>query len=403
MTESVRTNRRHQCGFALTELLPYVAAVLVVVSGLWLLSSGDDERVRAERDAERALALARAGITRAVDALDRGEPFEVLRGEEADGAFRVASTLLDRGRYRIESVGVVGDIQRRTSVVVQAEPTGHRRAYRHGFASAESIEVGDDTIVDSCGAAADHGRLTANAAIYVGANAVIRGVVRASARDGFYLDESSRHIGEHIASEAAIAFAPPAEAEFDAALRDNRNDDIRATRGTFRYDPDALTLAVDRGAVVELPAGVFLFSSLRLAADSWLVVGGETKVYVTGEIDCSAGTIINRTLDARNLEIIAYPYDLGSISPPSEPAARLGGGPASALTVYAPGHEVTLRDNGTTFYGAVTAKRLKVRHMHLRFDPSLELAAPPAPNALVGRPHHVELERHEDASGAAAP
>lgn len=402
MTETVRIHRHAQGGFALTELVPWAAGVLVLLASLWLLSSGDDPDARIDRDASRALALARTGVARAIEALDRGEAVDPLSGEDSNGRFRVVATETRPGRYRVECTGVVGDVERRATVTVQAAPTGHRSSYRHGFASAESIELGDGTTVESTGASRDHARLTANAAVYVGANAAIRGVVQSSAQEGFFLHESSRHVGEHVATGTGLLFPPPAEAEFTAALHANRNRDIRATRGTFDYDPATLALSVKRGAVIELPAGVYLFSSLRLAPASWIVVTGETKVYVTGDLDCSGGTIINRTLAARNLEIVAYPYDLGVLTTPDDPTARLGGGPASALTVYAPGHDVTLRDDGTTFSGAVTAKSLTVRNMHLRFDPTLETAAPAAPAGLGTPPRHVELERHED-PGPATP
>lgn len=417
-------DRRSERGLSTIPVLAMIILMMAVGSSALLTGKSNHARADLQANATKALAVADAGIARAVLELNRDVDIDKCgtigdaAGSFAEGTFDVTATKIEDGRYMLFSVGIVRDIRRHVETVIQAVPGGHRWVYAHGFVSLGAIGLSGDLSLDSYDSSAGtylsqalnidaegtyagkDGLITSNSSISAGGNAVIRGDIQPGPGELFYDHRRTFHDGNEVPLTEPLVLPPPSKAEFDYAHANNRNAEITSIGGNVSYDPNTKALVIEGGAQVTFPPGNYFFSSIRVAGNSSVTVTGATKIYVTGNMEMSGGTFVNTTQRAKNFEIIAYPYEYDNVTPPTEPTALFAGGNGSALTVYAPEHNITLKSDKGEFYGALTAKNLTMQGMSLHYDTSLATEPPPPPQGAGGGKFNFVTVRWRDASPA---
>ncbi len=411
-------DRSRERGLSTIPVLAMIILMMAVGSSALLTGKSNHDRAELQANATKALAVADAGIARAILELNRDEDLDKCgtigdaAGDFAEGTFDVTATKIEDGRYMLFGVGIVNDVRRHVETVVQAGPGSHRWVYANGFVSLGDIDMKGDLSLDSYDSAAgsyasqatnsdglgtfagEKGILTANGAISGGNKVVIRGDIHPGPGEIFY-PGGAHHNGVESSLQEPVVLPPPAKAEFDAAYANNRNGDIVGNK--VSYDPDTKALSVK--GVATFPPGNYFFSSIKFNGQATIVLSGETKFYITGDVDLSGGAIVNSTELARNFEIIAYPYEYDGVTPPTSPEIKLTGGSQSAMAVYAPEHYAKIRSDKGEVYGAIAAKQLDLQGMSLHYDTSLA-SNPPSTPGNGGTGGNFVAVRWRDASPA---
>jgi hypothetical protein len=106
-------------------------------------------------------------------------------------------------------------------------------------------------------------------------------------------------------------------------------------------------------------------SSIALSGGSTITLLGPTEFYVTGTIDATGGSLLNKTGEPGSLSIIS-----------SGPSIKLAGGTAFSGSILAPNAEVALNGNAI-YYGALIGRTLKLGgDVTIHVDESLPLSQP---------------------------
>ena len=160
-------------------------------------------------------------------------------------------------------------------------------------------------------------------------------------------------------------------AEFEAALAVNDNGNWTKSKGEVTYDPARYTLRLGSNAHLVLPGGTYFLTSLSIVGSATIEVRGPTRLYTTGTIDLSGGTILNETGQPKDFLIFAHPYALPADNPPTETSVTLSGGSQAAFAVYAPEADVKV-SGGSDVFGAIAAKSVTVSgNTYFHYDKGL--------------------------------
>ena len=121
--------------------------------------------------------------------------------------------------------------------------------------------------------------------------------------------------------------------------------------GRFTYDPLSGNLSVSGGKTATLANGAYCFHNITLSGGSTLIVDGPVQIRLTGQLNGSGGSFLNRTYVPSNLQIeSSYAGANGVI---------LSGGSGAYLAVYAPRTSIAL-SGGSAIHGALLGKTLVV-------------------------------------------
>ena len=133
------------------------------------------------------------------------------------------------------------------------------------------------------------------------------------------------------------------------------------------------------GATLHLGAGTYVFNSLTLAGNSFLVVdSGPVIIKIAGQasatpVDFTGGTVSNPGFDPSMLQIV-----YGGTG-----AVKLAGGASAAAVVYAPNADITFAGNGH-FYGSVIGKTVTdTGGAQIHYDTSLQSKFATAGNHML--------------------
>jgi hypothetical protein len=117
--------------------------------------------------------------------------------------------------------------------------------------------------------------------------------------------------------------------------------------GRYSYDPARGDLTVSGQGAATLANGTYCFHNVTVSGGATLAVNGPVQINLTGQLNGSGGSFLNRTYVPANLKI-ASSYAGGN-------GVTLSGGSSAYMAVYAPRTGITLSGNGS-LYGAALGK-----------------------------------------------
>lgn len=206
--------------------------------------------------------------------------------------------------------------------------------------------------------AAGHGHVCSNGDIALSGGARILGDARPGPGRLVQRAGGSRVTGSSAPRSAPLSY-PPVDPGNAARVNDNAR--IPKTRRKLTV-PDAQgRLQLDKNDSVDLPPGVYYFTSLTLSGGASIGITGKTVIYVSGNIDLSAGTMTNTTQRAKNLQL----YPMGA-------ECDLSGGADLYAVVYGPKTAIR-KSGGADLYGSVVGATLTLSGGHgIHADESLD-------------------------------
>jgi Flp pilus assembly protein TadG len=150
-------------------------------------------------------------------------------------------------------------------------------------------------------------------------------------------------------TETAINFSGPSSS--------NNNANIPLTSGgKTAFDSSTRAFKMSSGDTLSLPAGTYYFSSIKLSGNSSITVSAGTKIYCTGDIDLSGGSLSNTSTIPSNLMIYCggSSCDISSqvnlyacVYAPSTDVKKTGGSDLFGVIVAA---SITTSGNGGMHY-----------------------------------------------------
>jgi hypothetical protein len=196
--------------------------------------------------------------------------------------------------------------------------------------------------------------------------------------------------GDTVPREQEIEISDTPLAEFTAAAASNANGTWLVESGSVAYDAGRATLRVNAKSEVVLPGGTYFFSDLTLRSQAVLRVTGASRIYATGGVDLSGGTVVNETGRPADLLVFVHPYPLPATYDPPRTELTVSGHPRTAMAVYAPEADVTI-SGGSELFGAIVAREITLNgDTFFHYDRALgELGR--APGATFERLYWREL------------
>jgi len=376
--------------------LVWVLTIVVLMAGssVAFLALGHTNQVRAElqQDSVRALEACEIGIVRAKYELARNEDVsgdEVIgdvAGTVHGGSYTVSAAPVDLRHVALTARGESADIDRRVQVVLRQRPT---TVFSQALAGVDDVRVAGGFMTDSYdsleGSYADQavnedesgvyarafGDISSNGTLSLsGSDTTVRGIASAGPGEQATIEGTPLISGGVSSLTAPLEFPAPPAAEFYEAYATNDNGAIEPGHG-IDYDPETKALVVDGGATLSLEPGTYFFSSLFLSGRAEIQVSGETRIYMTGNLDASGGSITNLTEQASDLSILVHPYTiLDGVPPPDPLEVHLAGSASTALTVYAPEADVYI-SGGSDLFGAVVGRTIDARGAQFHYDEAL--------------------------------
>jgi hypothetical protein len=117
------------------------------------------------------------------------------------------------------------------------------------------------------------------------------------------------------------------------------------------------------GEHVDFPPGTYYLRNLTLHGGSSIGISGETRIYLTGNLDTAGGLILNSSADPNNLKILM-----------TGGTAKLTADSAFYGVLYAPNTDVTV-GGSADLYGAIVGRTLSVNGSgNAHYDESLDLS-----------------------------
>jgi len=365
-------------------LLALFLAFLLAGLSVGLVQEGFAARANATRQetnlqalelAELALARAEVEVRSQVDG--DGNGIGTVRGSYAYGTYEAITNLdpASPDRFLVRARGTKGLCVRRLETGVRRRS---RAFFVEGLFSQQALVVDGNQRTDAYDSrlgsyasqatnldgggpyAQPGGNLGSNEGIRVngGANYLRGNVIPGP---GYELDASGGPVitGDSIPREVEIPLPVVPYEVFAAAAATNANGTWNVAAGSVAYDAGRASLRVNANSTVVLPGGTYFFSDLTLRSGATLQFTGPSRVYATGSVDLSAGTLVNATGSPTNLLMYVHPYALPAAYDPPTTEVKIAGHPQAALGLYAPEVPLTVSGNSHLF-GAAVASEIKI-------------------------------------------
>jgi len=391
-----------------TALIPILTLLFIAMAlGYSSLVTGAAhmKQIELNRNSVQALEIAEVGLARALYELERNQDLDSVPGignvggDFGGGRFDTTTTSIGNNYYRVRGLGQVRGVRREVEMIA----AGPENFYaRRALAARGTMTIGGVFSIDSYDSslgsyasqatnsdahgtyANENAKVASNDNMDAGPNAVIRGDAVLGPSATLTVHQNTYLTGTQVELPQPMTLPDPPVQGFVDAFNNNNNGAWTATNGSPNYNPTTKELRVTGQTQLTLPPGTYFFSSIALAGGASIVVTGETKIYVTGNIDFGGGGLINQTNRPQNLEIIAHPHEVPpGYVPPAQPDAQLSGGSQTACVMYAPAYDVSMGGSGV-FMGAVIGKDVNVASMAFHFDESLKVA-----EGLISSPGRV--------------
>jgi len=153
-----------------------------------------------------------------------------------------------------------------------------------------------------------------------------------------------------VSNSAPTTILPPiSSTEMNWAMSSSKAPGGLTLTGTATYDAATKQLSIgNSGGNVTFSSGAYYFSSVSLLGGSITIApGADVTIYTDGTFDASAGTVVNSTLKATNMQIRS-----------TGPSVSLSGGSFTYATIYAPTSAITISGNADAF-GSFIGKSVK--------------------------------------------
>jgi Flp pilus assembly protein TadG len=234
-----------------------------------------------------------------------------------------------------------------------------------GNLTTDSFDSYDGSYVSSM--AGNRGSVCSDGPITVSGDAAIRGDVQAGEEDDIYIGGSSEEVTGQIGNRMTALNLPAVDPSGAAVINSNASllpyPDPDGSGSIQPLHPVSRDFTLISGAVYSLPPGTYYFHDMTLAGGSTLNIVGQTTIYLTGDLDRQAGSIINNnTALAANLRI------------------RMTGGTADIANnnlfhgvIYGPNTDITYRGTAE-YFGALVGKTLTITgDATAHYDESLDV------------------------------
>ncbi|MFH1176484.1 MAG: hypothetical protein V1750_03680 [Acidobacteriota bacterium] len=269
--------------------------------------------------------------------------------------------------------------------------------------SCESLAIGGGAIIDSAGlgsgaGGAGAGHVRSNAEITVSGAAQVRGNATAGPGQVVRLNGGGLVTGVVASAEQAVSCLPVDLAALMTALElahDNASIPLTAKGKSALGGKAGRAFEILANDSITLPAGTFLFSSLKVGGNATVAVAGEARILCTGPVSFGGGALVNAT---------GNPYHLRIWS--SGTTVSLAGAAGVRAFLYAPLARVTIT-GGCPLTGGVFARAVeagggaRVTRSIDDAPPLLEISEP-LPGALLTSPVVEVAGRALDDEGAVA-
>lgn len=402
MISSPRVRRRAAAERGNMLLAALFLSLMLAGLAVGLLGEGMAARagvVRSETSV-RALEVAEVGLARAelelASGLDPGnDGLGSITGTWAGGEYSVtvnADPLLAE-RFSAVATGSVENSQRRIEVGLRRRSAG---AFIEGLFSINDLTFGGNSVsdaydtrlgsyasqavnVDAYGSYAQQGgNLGSNTGFItlMGSSVTVRGDAIPGPGRSVYENGNPVVTGDTAARETERNVPPTSFAEFSGANTTNQNGTWLVAGKAPNWDPVAKSFRGNAGSTVTLNAGTYFFSSFSLQGNATLRINGDVKIYVTGSMDLTGGTLVNATGRPAAMQVYAHPYALPPGFTPTSTSVKVAGGNQSALVMYGPAAALTLH-GGSHIYGAAVARSIDVSGgVDYHYDKALESLLP---------------------------
>lgn len=348
-----------------------------------------DDAFRALEVAERGLVASEVELASGVDAGEDG--LGVVAGSWTNGAYTVTATndaaITDRwalvatgthrtGHRRLE-VGIrriqggmfIEGLFSRENLVFNGVNKTDAFDSRLGTYAAQAVntDAGGTYALPGGNVGSNSGFIELNgSSIYIRGNA-IPGPGRAVNESG-----DPTVTGDTTARKQERNLEPTPLAEFQSANTTNANGTWTAVGGNVQWNATSKALSLKAGAVVTFAPGTYFFTSFTMAGNSTIKFTGPTKIYVTGSLDWTGGTLVNTTGKPADLQVFGHPYAVPSGFTPTSTNVKINGGSGAAFALYAPEGNLTL-GGGSHVYGAAVAKTININgNCWFHYDKALD-------------------------------
>lgn len=387
-----RRERRSERGTAIIPILAMVIVLVAAGSAALLTGHNHHKSIKVNERSMRALEIVEAGMAFATQELTQNADLDKdgsvgnATGAFGGGNYSLVSTDLGGGEYRVRGWGEFEDVRRTLEIVVGG--TGSASYYPNGLVGRSGVTMSAQVTLDSYDSTKsylsqmtnlDHKGLFANGnaivmsngSISAGATIVLRGSV-VPGPDEFFNNHRRTYLsGTEEAMKTPASIPDPPKKQFEWAYANNKNESWTVLAGKApTYDPVTKSLSMSSKTTLQLKPGVYFFSDIKMTGKAGLVVSDKTKLYVTGNVDLSGGSVTNLSGRPGNLELIAHPYSIGKASTTANPQMKLTGGAKVAMAIYAPGYDVSANGSGS-FYGAIVGKTLSLQGVDMHYDETL--------------------------------
>jgi hypothetical protein len=237
-----------------------------------------------------------------------------------------------------------------------------------GFIGLDFVTISGGSYTDSyyssqgysAATAGSHGNVCSNGNIGLsGGLTVVHGDAHAGTT-GTYSTSGGASTTGSTANLSYTLVEPPVDTSAAAASNNNNNIPLSAF-GKTAYNSSTRAFTLSGGDHLTLPQGTYYFSTLTLSGGASLTVSSAVKIYCTGDVNASGGSVTNTTAIPSNLQL----YTTGS-------KCVLSGATQTYAEVYCPGADITRSGGTSDFFGAMVGKSLTLSGGGgLHFDQSL--------------------------------
>jgi Flp pilus assembly protein TadG len=208
----------------------------------------------------------------------------------------------------------------------------------------------------------DRGGVCSDGPINVDGNALIRGDARAGKGHGVYITGTADVTGS-VGTRLKPLNLPPVDASEAALSNDNEQIPLIPEGNSWKSCVDENgNLLLDGTKTLDMPPGTYYFNDFVLTGKAVFNTSGPTKIYITGDLERSGGTIVNNnTKRAANLQI----FMTGGTATVTSDNSFYG-------TIYGPNTAITT-DGSADLFGVVVGRTLTVAGSgKAHYDESLE-------------------------------